>query len=66
MKHNHYIVTFENGRTVFTTCLDEDEAEILAKAIMIQNGLTREVKSIKKTTNVFDMSDTDFVAQVLN
>ena len=62
MKHNHYIVTFENGRTVFISCFNEEEAEILAKAIMIKNGLTREVKSIKKTNNISDMADTDFVA----
>ena len=62
MKHNYYIVTFENGRTVFTSCFNEEEAEILAKAVMIKNGLTREVKSIKKSTNISDMVDTDFVA----
>ena len=62
MKHNYYIVTFENGRTVFTSCFNEEEAEILAKAIMIKNGLTREVKSIKKSANISDMEDTDFVA----
>ena len=62
MKHNYYIVTFENKKTVFVNCFNEEEAEILAKAIMIQNGLTREVKSIKKTTNISDMVDTDFVA----
>ena len=62
MKHNYYIVTFENGRTVFTSCFNEEEAEILAKAIMIKNGLTREVKSIKKSANISDMEDADFVA----
>lgn len=62
MKHNYYIVTFENGRTVFTSCFNEEEAEILAKAIMIKNGLTREVKSIKKSTDISDMEDADFVA----
>ena len=62
MKHNYYIVTFENGRTVFTSCFNEEEAEILAKAVMIKNGLTREVKSIKKSTNISDMEDADFVA----
>lgn len=53
---------FENGKTVFASCFNEEEAEILAKAIMIQNGLTREVKLIKKTTNISDMADTDFIA----
>ena len=64
MKHNYYVVTFENGKTVFTSCFNEEEAEILAKAIMIQNGLTREVKLIKKTTNISDMADADFMAQI--
>lgn len=62
MKRKHYIVTFENGKTVFTSCFDEEEARILAMAIMIQNGLTRVVKSVKKTTNLSDMADTDFIA----
>lgn len=62
MKNNHYIVTFENGKTVFASCFNEEEAEILAKAVMIKYGLTREVKSINKTTNISDMADTDFIA----
>lgn len=62
MKCNYYIVTFENGRTVFTSCFNEEEAEILAKAVMIKSGLTREVKSIKKSTNISDMKGADFVA----
>lgn len=62
MKHNHYIVTFENGRTIFTSCFNEEEAEILAKAVMIKNGLTREVKSVRKTNDLSKMETTDFVA----
>lgn len=62
MKNNYYIVTFENGRTVFASCTNEEEAEILAKAVMIKNGLTREVKSVTKTTNISDMTDTNFIA----
>ena len=61
MKHNHYIITFENGKTVFTTCMNEKEAEILAMAVMIKNGLTREVKSIRKTNDLSMMADVDFV-----
>lgn len=61
MKHNHYIVTFENGKTVFTSCFNEEEAVILAKAVMIKNGLTREIKSIRKTSNLSMMADVDFV-----
>lgn len=61
MKHNHYIVTFENGKTVFATCMNEKEAEILAMAVMIKNGLTREIKSIAKTNDLSKMETTDFV-----
>lgn len=62
MKFNHYIVTFKNGKTVFAHCFDEEEAEILAKAVMIKNGLTREITSIRKTNNLSMMSIADFVA----
>ena len=61
MKHNYYIVTFENGKTVFVRCFNEVEAEILAKAIMIKNGLTREIKSIIKTNDLSKMKTTDFI-----
>lgn len=61
MKHNYYIVTFENGKTVFTSCLNEEEAEILAKAVMIQSGLTREVKSIVKTNDLSKRKFTNFI-----
>lgn len=60
--YNHYIVTFENGRTVFASCFNEEEAEILTKAVMIKNGLTREIKSIVKTNDLSKMETTDFVA----
>lgn len=53
MKKNHYIVTFNNGRTVFASGFNKEEAEILAKAVMINNGLSY---------NLSDMADTDFVA----
>lgn len=62
MKQNHYIVTFNNGRTVFTSGFNKEEAEILAKAVMINNGLSYEIKCIKITNNLSDMADTDFVA----
>lgn len=58
---NHYIVTLKNGKTVFTTCISEEDAGILAMACMIKNGLTREVSKIIKTTNISDMADTDFI-----
>lgn len=62
MKHTYYIVTFKNERTVFVECFNEEEAEILAKAVMIRKGLTMEVKSIVKATNISDMTDVDFIA----
>lgn len=61
MKNNHYIVTFENGRTVFVGCFNEGEAEILAKAVMIKNGLIRDIKSIVKTNDLSKMETTDFI-----
>ena len=61
IKHNHYIVTFENGRTVFVGCFNEEEAEILAKAVMIESGLTREVKSIVKTNDLSKRKFTNFI-----
>ena len=36
--------------------------KILAKAVMINNGLSYEIKYIKTTNNLSDMADTDFVA----
>jgi len=62
MKNNHYIVTFKNGKTVFASCMNEEEAEILAKAVMVKNGFTREVESIIKTTNVYDMKYTNYIS----
>lgn len=62
MKKNHYIVTFNNGKTVFASGFNKEEAEILAKAVMINNGLSYEIKCIKTTNNLSDMVDTDFVA----
>lgn len=62
MKYNYYIVAFENGKTVFASCFNEVEAEILSKAVMIKNGFTREIKTIIKTTNISDMIETDFIA----
>ena len=62
MKQNHYIVTFNNGKTVFASGFNKEEAEILAKAVMINKGLSYEIKCIKTTNNLSDMADTDFVA----
>lgn len=63
MNHNHYIVTFKNGKTVFVSSLfNEEEAKILAQAVLIKNGMTYEMENIKRTSNLSDMADTDFVA----
>ena len=62
MKQNHYILTFTNGKTVFASGFNTEEAEILAKAVMIKNGLSYKIKSIKATANLSEMADTDFVA----
>ena len=62
MKYNHYIVTFNNGRTVFASGFNIEEAEILTKAVMIKNGLSYKIESIKMTSNLSDMEDTDFIA----
>lgn len=62
MKRNHYIVTFNNGKTVFASGFNTEEAEILTKAVMINNGLSYKVESIRLTSNLSDMADTDFVA----
>lgn len=62
LKRNYYIVTFKDGNTVFVSCFNEEEAKILAQAIMIRKGLTMEVKSIVKTSNISDMTDVDFIA----
>jgi hypothetical protein len=62
MKYKHYIVTFTTDKTVFTTCMNQEEAEILAMAIMIKNGLIRDIKSIVETNNISDMADTDYIS----
>lgn len=62
MKHNYYIVTFQNEKTVFAVCGNKEEAEILSQAIMIKNGLSRKIKSIVKTNDLSRRAQTDFVA----
>lgn len=62
MKRNYYIVAFKDGKTVFVSCFNEEEAKILAQAVMIRKGLTMEVKSIVMTSNISDMTDVDFIA----
>ncbi len=62
MKRNYYVVTFKDGKTVFVSCFNEKEAKILAQAVMIRKGLTMEVKTVTKTSNISDMTDVDFIA----
>ena len=62
MKRNYYIVTFKNKKTAFVSCFTEEEAKILTQAVMIRKGLTMEVKSVVKTSNISDMTDVDFIA----
>ena len=62
MKRNYYIVTFINEKTVFVSCFTEEEAKILTQAVMIRKGLTMEVKSVVKTSNISDMTDVYFIA----
>lgn len=59
MKFNHYIVTFTTGKTCFCTAFTEEEAVILAKAVMIKNGLIYDVMSITKT-NISEMKNADY------
>ena len=47
MKQNHYIVTFNNGKTVFASGFNTEDAEILAKSAMIKNGLTYKIEEYR-------------------
>lgn len=62
MKPNYYIVTFKNSKKVFVTAFNKEDALILAQAIMINNAFTRELETIVLTSNISDMTDTDFIA----
>lgn len=62
MKHNYYIVVFQNNKRVLAICANETEAEILGMAVMIKNGLTRDIKSITKTNYLTGRDFVDFVA----
>lgn len=59
MSRNYYIVTFENGKTVFVRTTREEDLETIEKKIMVQHGFTDKIKSVTKTTNISDMVDTD-------
>lgn len=62
MKHRYFVVTFENGKTVFASCFNHTEAKILSQAVMIKNALTYDVKGIRLATGLEEMQKTDFVA----
>lgn len=62
MKQKHYIITFQNKKTVFVSAFNEGDAIILAQAIMIKHGMDKSVAIVKETTNISDMADTDFIA----
>lgn len=48
MRENHYIVTFTNGKSVYVSAGSEEDAEILAKAIMIKKGFAHDAALIRK------------------
>lgn len=62
MKHNYYVVTFKNEKTVFASAYNEAEAIILAQACMIKNGMTYEVEEVRETRYIEDAKLTDFYA----
>lgn len=62
MKNKHFIITFENGKTVFSTGFNYEEAKILAQAVMIKNGMSYTIKTSQVTNNISDMADTDYIA----
>lgn len=62
MKHNSYVVTFKNGKTVLAYALNEEEAKILAQATMINYGMAYDVESIRESTGFNETLNTDFVA----
>lgn len=62
MKQKKYIIKFVNGKTVFARAMTEEEATILAQAIMIKNGLTYQVLDIKQVYDSRKKEYTDFIA----
>lgn len=50
MKENHYVVTFKNGKKVFATAFNEEDAKILAMAEMIARGMSREIETTTKVS----------------
>lgn len=62
MKQKKYIIKFVNGKTVFVRAMTEEEATILAQAIMIKNELTYQVLDIKQVYDSRKKEYTDFIA----
>ena len=62
MKHNNYVISFKNGKTVFASAFNETEAIILSQAVMIKNGFTYEVEDVRETRYMDDAKLTDFYA----
>ena len=62
MKQKKYIIKFVNGKTVFVRAMTEEEATILAQAIMIKNGLTYQVLDIKQVYDSRKKEYTIFIA----
>lgn len=62
MKSKHYIVTFTNGKKVYSDAFNEEEATILAQAIMIKFGFTYSVFYIEEVHDKSNMDKVDFIA----
>lgn len=62
MKNNKYIVTFTNGKTVFCSCINENDAKILAQAVMIKHGFTKTVATVRMVFGNSEMKIADYVA----
>ena len=62
MKHNWYVVTFTNEKTVLVSAFNEEEASILAKATMINQGYTYEIRTIENVEFRYHIPETDYLA----
>jgi len=51
MREYRYIITFENGVTTYVSAFNKEEAEILAKAVMIKRGLCHDIALVRKATD---------------
>lgn len=60
MKERYFIITFATSITVFATAFNETEAAILAQAAMIKNGLAYDIKTVRETSRISDMTTTNY------